>query len=242
MWGKISKEMGMEKFKDAKRINDTLLGPLERKALGWMVKRLPAGIHPDHLTVIAMISSVLIGISYLLTNINDNFLWLASFGFILNWFGDSLDGTLARYRHIERPKYGFFVDHIADAITEFILVLGIGLSPYVRLDIALYCLAGYFMLSILTYINTYIMGMFRISYGKLGPTEVRALFIILNTLLYFGGYAEFEINKLGLTLTSVDIVGLVVGTIFIIIFIIFSLKYRGILAKIDPPKNFKKKQ
>jgi phosphatidylglycerophosphate synthase len=232
----------MEKFKDAKRISDTLLAPLERKALGCIVKRLPNGMHPDHLTVITIISSVLIGISYYLTNVSNNFLWLASLGFILNWFGDSLDGTLARYRHIERPKYGFFVDHVTDAITEFIIVLGLGLSPYIRLDIALYCLAGYLMLSILTYINTYVQGMFQLSYGKLGPTEVRLMFIILNALLYFGTNAGAQIERFNLTLTFLDVVGLVVGTIFIIIFIIFSLKHRSMLAKIDPPKNFKNKQ
>lgn len=226
----------MEKFKDAKRLNETLLRPLEGKALGWMVKRLPNKVHPDHLTVITIIASVVIGLSYYLTNISSNFLWLASLGFILNWFGDSLDGTLARYRHIERPKYGFFVDHITDAITEFIIVLGLGLSPYIRLDIALYCLVGYLMLSILTYVNTYVQGLFQLSYGKLGPTEVRVIFIILNTLLYFGVNTEVEISKFDLRLTILDTAGLIVGTIFLIIFIIFSLKHRSVLAKIDPPK------
>src|SRR5690554_1739776 len=96
------------------RINQTILGPLEKPALQWMAARLPVWVTPDTLTGIGIFASVLIFISFVLTNIHPGFLWLASFGVVLNWFGDSLDGTLARYRKIERPQYGFFVDHAVD--------------------------------------------------------------------------------------------------------------------------------
>ena len=98
-----------------KRVNDILLGPIERPALNWLAAHMPAWMTPDGLTIIGVIGAVIILVSYGLSNLEPAFLWLASFGFFVNWFGDSLDGTLARYRKIERPKYGFFVDHTVDA-------------------------------------------------------------------------------------------------------------------------------
>src|SRR5512147_2001859 len=119
-----------------RRVNDILLGPLERPALQWLAARLPAWVTPDLLTGLGLFASVIIFLAYTATNLDKGFLWLASLGFVLNWFGDSLDGTLARYRKIERPRYGFFVDHIVDAASECMVFLGIGLSPYVRFDLA----------------------------------------------------------------------------------------------------------
>ena len=119
------------------RVNETTITKLEKKALHWLAGRMPAWVVPDTLTIIGLIASIIIFASYGLTYFNKNFLWLASLGFILNWFGDSLDGTLARYRKIERPRYGFFVDHIIDAISEVLVFIGLGLSPYLRFDLAM---------------------------------------------------------------------------------------------------------
>lgn len=171
--------------KSPERINNILLGPLERPALAWMAKRMPAWVTPDLLTATGLLATVLIFISYILTNVNPAFLWLASIGFILNWFGDSLDGTLARYRHIERPRYGFFIDHTIDAISEVLIFLGLGLTPYIDLRIASLFLISYLLLSILTYIATYVNGVFRISFLKLGPTEMRVIAILINAFLFF---------------------------------------------------------
>ena len=112
------------------RVNDILLGPLERPALKWLVEKMPKWVSPNLLTAVGLIAAVVIFLSYWLTNVSENFLWLASFGFILNWFGDSLDGSLARFRKIERPKFGYFIDHTVDAFTQLLVLLGIGLFAF----------------------------------------------------------------------------------------------------------------
>jgi archaetidylinositol phosphate synthase len=177
-----------------KRINDILLGPLERPALQWLVAHMPGWVTPDICTMIGVFGAVIILFSYLLTPINKNYLWFASLGFIINWFGDSLDGTLARYRHIERPNFGFFLDHIVDAINEVLIFIGLGLTPFVHFNIACLTLIAYLLLSILIYVTTCVTGEFKISYGKLGPTEVRVLAILLNMWMYFGAEQTFVMS------------------------------------------------
>src|SRR5919198_5149184 len=108
----------MDKIKGHTRVNDILLGPLERPALQWLAAHMPAWITPDDCTLIGILGALLTLVSYGLSNLNPNFLWLASLGFFINWFGDSLDGTLARYRHIERPRYGYYIDHVIDVICQ----------------------------------------------------------------------------------------------------------------------------
>ena len=169
------------------RINDTLLGSSEKKALLWLAARMPAWVVPDTLTLLGLFASVLIFVSYALTNTNRAFLWLASFGFVLHWLGDSLDGTLARYRKIERPRYGFFVDHIIDTISEVLIFIGLGLSPYLDFNLALLALVGYMLLGTYVYLVTYVNGVFRISYGRLGPTETRVIALIANAVVFFAG-------------------------------------------------------
>ncbi len=183
----------LKKIKKHHRINDILLGPLERPAIAWLVKHMPYWVTSDMLTILGFAASILIGTSYYLTNINVNFLWLASAGFFLNWFGDSLDGNLARYRKIERPRYGFFIDHTIDTISEVIIFIGIGLSPYVDFKLALIALAGYQCMANLVYITTSVKGEFKISYGSLGPTEIRALAIIGNAIIYFIGNPQLSL-------------------------------------------------
>jgi archaetidylinositol phosphate synthase len=168
----------MSDIKKHRRINDILLGPIERPALKWLAAHMPDWVYPDLLTVVGVFGALLIFFSYWLTNYNKNFLWLASLGFIINWFGDSLDGTLARYRKIQRPKYGFFIDHTVDAFNEVIIFLGFGLSPYLRFDIACLALIGYLLMSVLVYVRTYVKGEFVISYVGIGPTELRVIAIL----------------------------------------------------------------
>ncbi len=169
------------------RVNKILLGPLERPALAWLAKKMPSWVTPDVLTMTGFAATLLIAASYILAHRSAGFLWLASFGIVLNWFGDSLDGTLARYRKIERPRYGFFIDHTMDGLGEVIVMMGIGLSPYVDFRIAMIALVGYMLMANLVYILTYVSGEFRISYIGLGPTEVRLILIITNILIFFLG-------------------------------------------------------
>jgi phosphatidylglycerophosphate synthase len=228
----------MEEIEKHQRINDILLGPLERPALQWLAAHMPAWMNPDILTGIGIIGSVLIFISYWLTNLNPNFLWLASLGFVINWFGDSLDGTLARYRHIERPKYGFFVDHTVDAISEVLIFTGVGLSPYMRLEIALLALVGYLLMSIMVYVRTCVEGVFKISYGKIGPTEMRVFIILGNTLIYFIGIPMIKLPFLTISLWNA--LGVFLAAALMLVFIYSTINDAKQLDKVDRKKREEK--
>lgn len=202
-----------------KRENDILLGFLERPALQWLAEHAPAWVTPDVLTYLGMGASVLIFVSYALTNISPNFLWLASLGFILNWLGDSLDGTLARYRHIERPRYGFMVDHWIDAMSTVLIFVGLGLSPYVDLVVACFGAIMYLLLSIMVYLITYVTGVFKITSAKVGPTEIRVLAVILNTVIFFVGNPLLTLPYFGTTSfysLAVGIVSAIMGIYFVV--------------------------
>src|SRR4029079_19646518 len=177
----------MDEIKQHKRVNDILLGPLERPALRWLAAHMPAWVTTDICTLIGTLGAFLTLIAYGLSNINPNFLWMASLGFLINWFGDSLDGTLARYRHIESPRYGYYIDHTSDVVCQVLIFLGLGLTPYISFNIACLALISYLLLSVLVYIRTYVVGEFKISYGKLGPTESRAIAVLLNIAMYLFG-------------------------------------------------------
>lgn len=214
------------------RVNDILLGPLERPALKWLAARMPSWITPDICTAIGVAGALLIAVSYALSAIDRNFLWLASLGFVINWFGDSLDGTLARYRHIERPVFGFFIDHTVDAVSETIIFLGLGLTPYVNFDIACLTLIAYLLLSLLAFLRTCVAGEFKISYGKLGPTEVRVLAIILNTWMYFGGLKTIQFSLFGkVTLSPYDLFVTFIGLLLLFFFIVTATQETIRLAK-----------
>ena len=216
------------------RINNTVLSFLERPILQFLAKRMPLWVNPDVLTVLGLSAALLAGSSYFLTNFNRNFLWLASFGLIMNWFGDSLDGTLARYRNIERPRYGFFLDHIVDCISEIFIILGIGLSPFVDYKLASLVLVGYLSFSILIYITTYVEGVFKISYGKMGPTEIRVIAILANTIVYFLG--NFYLNTI---IGTINLYNIVAGFIAFFLFSVFfytATKNIVLLSKEDRKK------
>ncbi|MBN2257337.1 MAG: CDP-alcohol phosphatidyltransferase family protein [Anaerolineaceae bacterium] len=230
----------MQKIDEHKRINDILLGPLERPALAWLAEHMPRWVTPDLLTLIGLFASLLIFVSYWLTQKSSAFLWLASFGFILNWFGDSLDGTLARHRKIERPKYGFFVDHIIDAIDEVMVFLGLGLSPYVTFTIANLALVAYLLISVQVYISTAVHSVFKISYGKLGPTEIRLIAILANTVIFFLGNPLVGLPYFGQVALYDVIVG-AVAAILMYIFISSSILQMRTLAKEDSAHQDKKK-
>jgi len=209
----------MKKIKKHKRVNDILLGPLERPALSWLAAHMPAWVSPDLCTAIGVLGALLAMISYGLSNINPNYLWLASLGFFINWFGDSLDGTLARYRHIERPRYGYYIDHTIDVVCQVMIFLGLGLTPYIGFNVACLALISYLLLSVLAYIRTYVVGEFRISYGKLGPTESRAIAVLLNTAMYFFGmrnimlgHASISVYDLFVAAIAVLLTGFFVNT------------------------------
>ena len=212
------------------RINDILFGPLERPALRWFAGHMPRWVNPDLLTTFGVIGALIIFISYWLTNINHNFLWLVNLGFIINWFGDSLDGTLARYRNEQRPKFGYFIDHTTDSFSEFLVLMGLGLSPYIRFDIACMILIGYFLMSIYVYVSTYVSDLFKISYGKIGPTEMRIMAMILNIVVYFAGTPTIKL-PFG-KICIYDICAAIVAAGLILLFIISLIKEAVRLGKL----------
>ncbi len=177
----------MERSASHARVNDILLGPLERPALQWLAAHAPSWLSPNMCTTIGVFGGVVTFVGYILSRFHPGYFWLASLGFLINWYGDSLDGTLARYRKIERPVYGFFIDHTTDALTQVIIFTGLGLSPYVTFNLAILTLVGYLLMSVLVYVRTCVVAEFRISYGKLGPTEARVLAVLLNTAMFIFG-------------------------------------------------------
>ena len=141
----------------SERIQTSILNKAEKKLLVWLAERQPAWVTSDFLTFVGVLGAVIFAAGGLLANIDTRWLWLASAGLAVNWYGDSLDGTLARVRKTQRPVYGFFIDHTLDALTTCLICIGIGLSPVMRMDIALLLMGGYLCLSIYTYISTIII-------------------------------------------------------------------------------------
>lgn len=161
-----------------------LLATPERRVLRWIAARLPRPWMPDHLTAIGVAGALTIGAGYALSIRHPAWLWLATLGLAINWFGDSLDGTLARVRQIERPKYGYYIDHMVDAFNTTVIGAGIGFSPYVAMPLALLLVILYLCLSINVYLESSVHGQFDLGYGIVGPTEARILLALLNTALF----------------------------------------------------------
>jgi phosphatidylglycerophosphate synthase len=228
------KENAMSDITHHRRVNNILLGPLERPTLRWLAAHMPVWVTPDLCTLIGVLGALGVALSYVLSISDGIFLWFASLGFIINWFGDSLDGTLARHRRIERPRFGFFVDHTTDAFSSTVIFLGLGLTPYVSFNVACLALISYLLLSILVYLRTSVVGEFKISYGMLGPTEIRAVAILLNTAMYFGGLRTFSLRLEPLaqiSFTPYDLTLVVVALLLFFFFIVTAIQETVRLAK-----------
>jgi len=180
----------------------SLLAPLEKKCLIWLARHTPRWINSDHLTVLGLVSLAGAGLSYWYARWNPaGLLWVILF-LALNWLGDSLDGTLARVRQQQRPRYGFYVDHVVDAFGTFFLLAGLALSGYMSERVATGLLIAYFMLSIEVYLATYTVGTFHLSFWKFSPTELRILLMIGNLALFYrpvvhlfgGSYLLFDVG------------------------------------------------
>jgi archaetidylinositol phosphate synthase len=191
---------------NAPRNKQFVLAQAEARVLEWIARRLPRWVLPDHMTALGVLAAVGIAGAYLASNGDKAWLWAASALLVVHWLGDSLDGTLARVRKIERPKYGYYLDHLVDAVATALIGLGLGLSPWMLLSVGLLIVIAYLVLSINTYLETYAFGVFTLGYGRLGPTEARLMLIGLNTLIALGVGLGFQVGGLGLTL--LDLIGL----------------------------------
>jgi phosphatidylglycerophosphate synthase len=193
-------ELRRARFQIANRVQRSLVARVEKRVLVWLAERTPPAIHSDHLTLLGLGAQVMAGASYALAGANR--LWLvAGIGFLaLNWLGDSLDGTLARVRQNQRPRYGFYVDHIMDSFGAVALMGGLALSGYMHPSIAVGLLVAFLLLSIQSYLATYALGEFRLSFWTLGPTELRILLAAGNLALLrwpvilHGRYRLFDIG------------------------------------------------
>ena len=171
-----------EEFRDAARIQQSLLAAVEKRCLVWLARRLPAWVKPDHLTALGFTAMILAGVSYALARVWAPSLMVVNIWLAVNWFGDSLDGTLARVRQCQRPRYGFYVDHIIDSLGALFLIAGLALSGYMSGWVAVGLLLSFYLLSINAYLATYTLGAFHLSYWKFSPTEIRILLAAGNTV------------------------------------------------------------
>jgi phosphatidylglycerophosphate synthase len=167
-------------FQDAARKQESLLAGLEKKCLVWLASRMPARVSSDHLTLLGFAAMFLAGASYALGRWWPPFLLVVNVWLAVNWFGDSLDGTLARVRNRQRPRYGFYVDHMVDAFGALFLIGGLALSGYMGGWVAFSLLIAFYLLSVNTYLATYTLGTFQLSFWKFSPTELRILLAIGN--------------------------------------------------------------
>jgi archaetidylinositol phosphate synthase len=173
-------------FRDAARTTTAVTASMERRLLIWLASRLPGWIGADHLTVLAFVAMVAAGLSYWAAGQGHPLLLIGVvMALAVNWFGDSLDGTVARVRRQQRPRYGFYVDHVVDTFGALFLLGGLALSGYMHPGIAMGVLVAYLMLSVEVYLATHCVGVFRLSYWRVGPTELRILLAIGTFALFW---------------------------------------------------------
>jgi archaetidylinositol phosphate synthase len=222
-------------MQDPTRKRAAITAAAEKRVLTAMARRMPAPIHSDHLTIIGTLGALGAGAGYALSGFSPHWLWLASASLIVNWFGDSLDGTLARVRGTQRPRYGYYLDHAVDALTTVVIGVGIGLSPYVPLAAALLAVVLYLMMSVNVYLESTVYDVFRMDYGRFGPTEMRIALIAGNTALIaadvWGGLAPAGI----LPGASVG-VAVGIGAMSLFLLIRFARNLRR-LGRLEPPAH-----
>jgi phosphatidylserine synthase len=177
-------------FKDAKREQTSILAPLERVALRGLARRMPRWANSDHLSLLGLVAMFMAGVCYAASGQNPSMLHFVNLFIFLNWFGDSLDGTLARYRDRQRPRYGFYVDHIIDTFGALFFIFGLALSGFMSERVAAALLIVFLMLAINSYLAAYALGVFKISQWKLGPTEMRLALIVGNLYLLHNSHTH----------------------------------------------------
>ena len=235
----------MEENKQANRIQTSILNPYEKKVLVYLAERMPAWVTSDMLTFVGFIGSLIVAAGYALSNLSLNWLWLACFGFFVNWFGDSLDGSLARVRGTQRKTYGFFIDHNVDVINETIMFTGVGLSPLVNMTFMMGVLVSYLILSVYVYIDCHVKGEMRLTYGALGPTEFRILAILVNLMFIY--IPQLSLWKTHIVLFHnefdfgiLDGIAVAVALIIFVFYLVGLFKDIKYFSKVDPPKKFEK--
>ena len=215
------------------RIQQSVLTRAERRLLNWLCARLPRWMTPDVLTSLALVAAAAIFLGYAMSNWNPAWLWLSVVGYFAHWFGDSLDGSLARFRQIERPRYGYFIDHSCDGIATLLILGGMGLSPYVRTDIALFGLAAYLLLAINTFLTAKVMGDFPLSHLGAGPTEMRVMLIALTITMFVVG----PHSSMVACFSGFDLFLGALAAVLVVVFLVQTWRTGRKLAAHDRPRS-----
>jgi archaetidylinositol phosphate synthase len=204
-----------------------LLAAPERRLLRWVATRLPGAVKPDHLTLLGVAAAVGIAVAYSM-----DALWIASALLVVHWLGDSLDGTLARVRGIERPRYGYYLDHLVDAVATACIGIGLGLSSHMLLTVGVLVVVAYLVLSINTYLETQAFGSFNLGYGLVGPTEIRLLLVAINTAIALGFAPHVTVGAT--VLGPLDLAGAAVITLMAVALAVRSARNLRELARLEP--------
>jgi phosphatidylglycerophosphate synthase len=198
-------------------INTAITAKAEEKAKEIICPRIPEWIGPDHLTFIGIIGIVIVSVGFVLGYLNRYYLGLVPLGLIINWFGDSFDGSIARYRKRTRPNYGYYIDKMVDAVVMIMFGLGLGLSGFVKIEIAILLTAIYLAMMINVDLLVYVKGEAKNSFGWFGPTEFRIIGIIFSIVMFFMPVKYYDIY--GYLVTQYDIVVLVLSVLMFLILI-----------------------
>lgn len=231
-----------EEKKQAQRIQTSILNPYEKKILTYMAKRMPAWVTSDMLTFVGFLGALVMATGYSLSNLNLHWLWLSCLGLFINWFGDSMDGSLARVRGTQRKTYGFFIDHNVDVINETIMFISVGVSPLVNMSFAMFALVAYLMLSVYVYIDCHLKGEMRLTYSGLGPTEFRLMLVITNIcFIYIPWLSEWKkpmtLFHNNFMIGIFDYIAVAAALLIIFFWLRGFFQDAKYFAKIDPPKH-----
>ena len=233
-----------EEKKQAARIQTSILNAAEKKVLVWLAERMPSWVTSDMLTFVGFMGALVVAAGYALSNLSLYWMWLSCLGLFINWFGDSLDGSLARVRNTQRKTYGFFIDHNVDVINETIMFIGVGCSPIVNMSFAMLALVGYFMLSIYVYIDCHLKGEMRLTYGGLGPTEFRIILILVNiAFMYIPWLTAWKRDVVlfhnHFSIGLFDYIAVGIALLLFLFYIVSFFRDAAYYSKIDPPANKK---
>ena len=212
-----------------RRVQRNLLARSEQRVLQWLCPRLPAWLSPDILTALALVAAFATGAGYVLSNWNPAWLILSVAGFVVHWFGDSLDGTIARYRRVERPRYGYFIDHSSDGLATLLILGGLGASPYLRVDVALFAVVGYLLMSVHTFLLAKVSDRFQLSHLGGGPTELRIILIVLTILM---GWLGPDVGRIE-SFNAFDVVFAASSVVLVLLFVVQTLREGRKLAASD---------
>jgi phosphatidylglycerophosphate synthase len=201
-------------------VHTSLLAGAEKRCLVWLAERMPRAVNSDHLTVLGLTAMMLAGAAYAAARWWAPAMFLVCVLLAVNWFGDSLDGTLARVRNRLRPRYGFYVDHVVDAFSAVFLFLGLGFSGYMSLPVAVAILVIYLLLQVNVYLATYTIGRFELSFWRFSPTELRILLAVGNVYAYFHPYA----NIAGRQYLFFDVGGVIAAAILTVVLLVSVAK------------------